>query len=101
MTSSQLPRWPMRKTLPATLDRPTPMDRLYFAYAVFTIWVLSMPCRAQLCQLQLELSRTGAQAHAGSQAASRRPASRHADARLSRTGILVNGCLAAPIPPAT
>ena len=47
MISSLFPRCPMRNTLPATFERPTPMDRLYFAYAFLTMRALSIPCRPQ------------------------------------------------------
>lgn len=43
INSSILPKCPILNTLPLTLDRPTPSERLYFAYAVFTMRLESMP----------------------------------------------------------
>jgi hypothetical protein len=34
MSSLHSPRWPMRKTLPATLPRPEPSEMLYFSSVI-------------------------------------------------------------------
>ena len=43
MTSVSEPRWPMRKTLPATSPRPTPKATPYLSAAWTTSLVLSKP----------------------------------------------------------